>query len=71
MFADDTCLFIEVDDRQETASKINDDLAAINEWSNQWLVNFSPPKTKSLTISNKKDSDLNPPVLLLKGQFYR
>ena len=50
LFADDTCLFIEVDNRQETANKINEDLSSISEWSNQWLVNFSPSKTKSMNF---------------------
>ncbi len=68
LFADDTCLFIEVEDRVETANSINDDLAAITDWSNQWLVNFSPSKTKSLTISNKQDAQLNPHVLI-DGKF--
>ena len=36
----------------------------IGNWSNQWLVKFSPTKTKSLIISNKQDSNLNPPVQL-------
>jgi len=62
LFADDTCLFIEVDDRVDTCVKINDDLSRISRWANRWLVTFSPTKTKSLTISNKKDIHLNPPI---------
>ena len=65
LFADDTCLFIEVDDREETARLVNEDLAAIETWSYSWLVNFSPSKTKSLTISNKHDVNLNPKVSLM------
>ncbi len=64
LFADDTCLFIEVDDRIETAESINNDLSSIHNWSREWLVSFSPLKTKSLTISNKFDSDANPPLFL-------
>ena len=56
MFADDTCLIIEVDNREETAEQIDEDLEAINAWSKQWLVNFSPSKTKSLIVSTKQDS---------------
>lgn len=62
MFADDTCLIIEVDNREETADLINEDLEAIDAWSKQWLVNFSASKTKSLIVSTKKDSADNPPV---------
>ena len=67
LFADDTCLFIEVDNRDGTARKINDDLKSIHTWSKQWLIEFSVPKTKSLTISNKKDA-INNPILMFKGQ---
>ena len=63
LFADDTCLFIEVNERIDTAVKINHDLNQIAEWSKKWLVSFSPTKTKSLLISNKVDSWQNPPVM--------
>ena len=66
LFADDTCLFIEVDDRIETARLINDDLTSISVWANNWLVSFSSAKTKSMTISNKLDADINP-LLTLAG----
>ena len=61
-FADDTCLFIEFDNRDEAARLIENDLSRIIQWSNKWLVKFSPQKTKSLIISNKVDRDLNPPI---------
>ena len=64
LFADDTCLYIEVGDREETARLVNNDLTAISAWSQQCLVNFLPSKTKSLTISNKNDVHLNPSVYL-------
>jgi len=64
LFADDTCLFIEVDNRDETAVKLNQDLENINQWSSQWIVDFSETKTKEMIISNKKDSNANPPVYL-------
>ena len=60
MFADDTCLFLEVDDRDAAAALVNEDLNAIYNWSKSWLIQFSAPKTKSLTISNKTDRLLNP-----------
>ena len=68
LFADDTCLFIEVDNRELAAMLINEDLVNIQNWSNKWLVAFSPPKTKSLTISYKKDANLNPSIYL-NGQL--
>ena len=63
LFADDTCLFIEVEDRNDACEKINEDLT-MNKWPKQWLVSFSAPKMKSLIVSNKKDYNLNPTVSL-------
>ena len=68
LFADDTCLFLEVDDRINTSELINVDLENIGQWSNKWLVKFAPKKTKSLIVSNKNDTHLNPQVQLF-GQF--
>jgi hypothetical protein len=65
-FADDTCLFIEVDDPSTTADAINEDLEALNQWSNRWLVKFSPPKTEELIVSNKRNKPRHP-VLYLDG----
>jgi len=62
LFADDTCLFIEVDNRADTATNIENDLANIEKWAERWLVTFAPEKTKSLTISNKHDANLNPDI---------
>ena len=53
-------LFIEVNNRMEMAETINEDLNNIQTWMNNWLVIFSVAKTKSLTICNKKDSNLKP-----------
>ena len=72
-FMDNTCLFIEVDNtddknrqavRQTVASHIDEDLENIQNWADSWIVTFSSPKTKSLTISNKKDVELNPKLHL-------
>ena len=63
-FADDTCLFIEVDNRDECADLVNQDLKALEEWTNKWLVTFATTKTKSLTISTKSDVCKNPSVYL-------
>jgi hypothetical protein len=57
LFADDTCLFIEVNDHTEGAAKLNEDLLHITDWSNKWLVCFSPQKTKDMVISNKAPID--------------
>jgi hypothetical protein len=67
LFADDTCLFIEVDEHVPTADAINEDLENLNQWANQWQVDFSPPKTKELLISKKRDP-IDHPQLKLDGE---
>jgi hypothetical protein len=47
---DDTSLYLIVDDPQETAQTLNDDLVKLHAWSTKWLVNFNPQKTETLTI---------------------
>jgi len=58
LFADDTTLYIEVDDPQRAADSNNADLAKIQSWANSWLVTFNPLKTESLLFSRKS----NPPA---------
>ena len=54
LFADDTCLYIEVDDPEEAAVALNHDLTNIQKWADRWLITFSPPKTEDMVISNKR-----------------
>ena len=62
LFADDTCLFITVDNRITPSNAINDDLRALQNWSHEWLVTFSAPKTTSMVVSRKRDAHLYPPL---------
>ena len=57
-----THLFITVDNRITASNAINDDLRAIQNWSDEWLVTFSAPKTKSMVVSRKRDAHLYPPL---------
>ena len=57
MFADDTCLYVKIDDKSqanEKTAELNRNLSSLATWANQWLVTFNPTKTKCMTISNKK-----------------
>jgi hypothetical protein len=54
LFADDTSLYVEFDNPQTAAVTLNEDLTNIQKWADQWLVKFSPPKTKLMTCSYKK-----------------
>ena len=59
LFADDTSLYLIVDDPQETAQTLNDDLVKLHAWSTKWLVNFNPQKTETMTISRKLLNPIN------------
>lgn len=62
MFADDTCLFIESNNRKLAQQALDSDLASISVWADRWLVNFSPTKTEAMLISNKTDEDSIPDI---------
>ena len=58
--ADDTTLYIQIDDPVESATALNQDLESVTDWSNKWLVSFNPTKTKTLLISKKKRPIVHP-----------
>jgi hypothetical protein len=67
LFADDTTLFIYVDDHEEAALTINQDLLKLNQWADQWLVKFSPTKTKSMVVTNRHN--IRPPNLVFNDEI--
>jgi hypothetical protein len=64
LFADDTCLVIEIDDPTVQAIELNNDLEKLREWAELWHVTFSPPKSEELLISNKRTQTAHPPLYL-------
>ena len=64
LFADDTCLFIEVDNRRQAAVLINKDLKNIQKWSTDWLVTFNPSETESMAIGLKQNKRAHPSLYL-------
>ena len=64
LFADDTILYILVDNPVAGAAALNDDLRRISSWATRWLVRFSAPKTKCMYISKKKKQTLQPPLTM-------
>ena len=64
LFADDTVLYIDVEDPTACANLLNTDLANMTDWANQWLVQFSPPKTVTLNISKKRKKLHKPPLIM-------
>ena len=64
LFADDTILYIFIDNPIQSAQALNDDLARISQWAREWLVKFSAPKTKTMTISRKRKRQHAPPLIM-------
>ena len=64
LFADDNILYLTVDDPQETAHTLNDDLVKVNAWSTKWLVNYNPQKTETMTISQKLNKPYQPNLIM-------
>ena len=62
LFADDTSLYIIVDNPQQTANLLNADLGKIHVWTSRRLVSFNPSKFDSLTFSRKQNKPLHPPL---------
>ena len=63
LFADNTSLFIIVEDPITAAACLNNDLDKISQWAATWLVTFNPSKTESLLISGKTNKNRHPPLL--------
>ena len=53
LFADDTSLYIIVNDPLDAAITLNIDLSRVNTWATKWLVSFNPAKSESVTFSRK------------------
>ena len=61
LFADDTSLFVIVDNNINAAAlSLTSDLDIINTWANTWAVEFNPNKTFNLNFS--RSSRTHPPV---------
>ena len=60
LFADDTSLYIIVDDPIQAAEQLNLDLAKIHHWADKWLVTFNPGKSESILLSRKHNKPYHP-----------
>ena len=56
LFADDTSLYLTIDNPVIAAQTMNMDLSNIDQWSKDWLVTFNALKTDSMLISRKSNS---------------
>ena len=69
LFADDTSLFLIVEDPSAAAAILNEDLQKISTWASKWLVRFNPNKTESLIITRKTRPLYRPPIFMLDVQI--
>ncbi|MCG8048840.1 MAG: reverse transcriptase domain-containing protein [Candidatus Thiodiazotropha endolucinida] len=64
LFADDTSLYLIVNDPNEAARQLNFDLEAIHRWAERWLVKFNPSKSEALLISRKTNRPIHPQLIM-------
>ena len=65
LFADDTSMYLSLEDKEERSRLLNSDLHKIINWSQKWKVDFNPLKTELMNFCNKREPDTLP---LLFGQ---
>jgi hypothetical protein len=56
-YADDLTLMMEIQkgEEGEAAQKLDEDLARLHNWGDQWLLEFEATKSQSLLVSNKRE----------------
>ena len=69
LFADDTSLYITVENPDMAAELLNIDLDKIMKWAKKWLVLFKPVKTESFLASRKLIKPLHPPLFMEGSQI--
>jgi hypothetical protein len=69
LFADDTVLYIDVDNTETGERVLNADLEALHQWSDQWLVKFNCKKTTAMKMSLRKKALPNPVLILNNEQL--
>jgi hypothetical protein len=60
LFADDTSLYLIVDNPSDTAFLLNQDLNQIQRWSEKWLVKLNPNTIETMVISSKRNKAYHP-----------
>ena len=80
LFADDSSLYIIVENTHSSALLLNSDLQKISDWADNWLVLFTPLppfpppfppplKKESLVISRKLNKPIHPPFFMHHQQI--
>ena len=58
LFADDTSIYLSLNDVQRRTEILNSDMKKINYWARKWKVDFNPRKTELITLSNNREPEL-------------
>ena len=69
LFADDTSLFIIIDNPVTAAECLNSDLNKLSRWAATWLVTFNPSKTEALLFSRKLNKPQHSPLFMQNHQI--
>ena len=64
LFADDTSLYVIVDNPTDATEKLNSDMEKIHQWAAKWLVTFNPSKSESLLFSRKHNGPHHSPIYM-------
>ena len=64
LFADDTTLYIIVENPNTAGAILNGDLNCIDIWGADWLVDFNAAKTLSMILSLKRNPPPHPPLYM-------
>ena len=75
LFADDTSMYLSLEDTAERSRILNADLQKIINWSEKWKVDFNPAKTELVTFTNIREPDTMPLIFsnetLLSGSTHK
>ena len=69
LFADDTSLFLVVENPLSAAQILNSDLDKITKWAKGWLVSFNPTKTETMLLSRRLLQHAHPALYKLNQQI--
>ena len=64
LFADDTSLYIIVENPAAAALCLSNDLGKISRWASLWLVTFNPVKNETMLLTRKRNKLYHPPLFM-------
>ena len=66
IFADETSLFSKVNDKGNSNTQLNSDLAKISKWTFQWKMSFNPDPNKQAIEVNYPPLHYSPCILTVQ-----